>query len=115
MSDAWFSGMMFRYPLTPAVCMATACVAMLTAPMAHAADAGSSAEMEALQKRNAALEELVRKQATVIENLNQRVTAIESVEAKRAEAADNAPVAMDSAPKSGGGFNLGRVNITGEG
>lgn len=69
--------------------------------------------MEALQKRNATLEELVRQQQSVIENLNRRVSVIEETEAKRVDQ-NKSPV--ETAPaKPGSGFSFGRVNISGEG
>lgn len=75
--------------------------------------ASGSAEWEALQKRNAALEELVRQQQALIENLNRRVTVIEEGAASRTGQAES--VADLAPPKVGSGFNLGRVNISGEG
>ena len=75
-------------------------------------------EVESLSKENAALKELVRQQGAVIEKLNQRVTDIEQAAAK----SDHAPAAAMSATddlvptgKNSGGFNLGKVNLSGEG
>lgn len=88
---------------------------MLTAGTGlRADDAAPVPATEALQKRNAALEEIVRKQATVIEGLNQRVTALEKSDAERAQTSRPAEDAAPAA-KSGSGFSFGKINISGEG
>ena len=69
-------------------------------------------EMEAVQKRNAALEELVRQQQAVIQDLNRRVTAIE---ASRDQGGPIAAQAEPPARESWGGLKVGKVNLSGEG
>jgi len=67
-------------------------------------------QLQLLQNQNAALAEQVRQQQSVIETLGRRVGEIEQRAAKPAAADDG-----DSASKTRAGFNLGRVNISGEG
>ncbi len=73
-------------------------------------------EVQTLKQRNATLEELVRQQASLIENLGRRVTDLEQTNAKRGAAGDAPADAGDIGnAKSSGGFNLGKVNFSGEG
>lgn len=73
-------------------------------------------EVQTLKHQNATLEELVRKQAALIESLGRRVTDLEQANTKRAEAGGASADPSDvTGPESTRGFNLGRVNFSGEG
>ncbi len=75
-------------------------------------------QLESLKQHNAALEALVQQQASLIENLGRRVTDLEQANTKRAETAAVAPASDANdllPPKSPGGLNFGKVNLSGEG
>lgn len=110
MLDAPQAGMVFRNSFfAPVVYFATALAAVAVVAAAGAADA--SPELKALQQRNTTLEALVHQQQSVIENLNRRVDAIEKSEGKR----DAAGESETPPARSASGFNLGKVNLSGEG
>lgn len=94
----------------PVVCVTVTLLAFSVS--ARAEDAEARRELEALRKGNAALEELVRKQASVIEGLSRRVTTLEEGGTKRSQSDSSAEEV--STPRSAG-FNLGKVNLSGEG
>ena len=101
--------MAFRKSSAPVVFFAMALATATVVAAEPAADA--SPELKALQQRNAALEALVHQQQKVIDNLNRRVDAIEMHADKR-----DAPGESETPPaRAASGFNLGKVNLSGEG
>jgi hypothetical protein len=112
MSAASCFRMSFQSPFAQAVFVGLTLLASTTGTLAESAE--GQRELEAIQKRNATLEELVRQQQLVIEGLNRRVTAIEQAGAKRSENVESTEVFASSA-KSTSGLNLGKVNLSGEG
>ena len=96
--------MMFR-PFTPAVCLA-AIFFTASGTIAPAQDAETQKQVKSLEERNAKLEELVRQQAELIDGLNNRVAALEK---------SGTSPETDAAPPKSGGFNFGKINISGEG
>src|SRR5688500_14316507 len=83
----------------------------------HADDAADvKRQLELLHQQNAALQQQVRQQQAVIETLSRRVEGIERKSAlSNRESEDNSEAGNnDVLRKVAKGFNLGRVNISGE-
>ena len=105
--------MTFRLSAAPAVCLAAILFAA-AGTIASAEDTETQRQMKTLQEHNAALEELVHRQATMIEGLNERVGALEKSGGRHANTASPEEESPPAA-KSSGGFNLGKINVSGEG
>jgi len=85
-------------------------VILFFAPPAHAEDTNEEAQIQALQRQNAMLEQQVERQNQAIESLTQKVGELEATNAAEENAAaENAP------PPAPTGYNLGNVNVSAEG
>ena len=92
-----------------------ASLAFSISPRLHADDtADLKRQMDLLMQQNAALQQQVQQQKQTIEGLSHRVSAVEQTSTQHDEYSKTEGKAASADPLSGG-FNLGKVNFSGEG
>jgi hypothetical protein len=91
------------FSVLPAVVL-FCCVAPL-----HADDTNLEQQIQLLQQQNSLLQQQLQKQSESLDTLSQKIQRLETASAEK----DN-PASENAAPTKGG-FNLGKVNLSGEG
>jgi len=109
--------MAHRQTLSPALCGLAALVLAVTGARAAEDPAELRRQVQALQQQNAALQEQLRQQQEAMSSLARRLAVVEETSRlTRPEPSAAATVdATAPAPKTGSGFHLGNVHISGEG